>query len=288
MFNRPIAIKHYLKGLALPILTLSLFPLTACGTSAWPEASDTAPLSAMQLRPLSLSEEDKQKQSVSLDDTQVTSQSYEYQTDRSMIEIHFFIEEFKDGILTCLAEAGGPAPESGTFAVLFDPDEITLSWEGGDFSHLIDTSPGEIGVGFPSSTQLPDLTPLRYNEKEAVAVLVGSRSGSNENVTAADYHDLLSLKEKNYERVIFVTVAFTDFSVKDGLASYHGTLRDKSDLSSDTIRWLENYNQMDVFYQLCLSYMPPEFMNFTDSDLPVLTIETETSTEPTPEAGAAD
>lgn len=318
-----------LSVLRLSVLALSVLSLTACDTSvsgttapettvqgtdtlnsdsspsassAWTDASDTAPLNAMQLQELPMPEEDQQQQDISPINTHSTIRVYEYQTDRSMKEIHFFIEEFKDGILTCLDEAGGPASECGTFSVLFNPDEITLSWEGGTSSHPINSDSGDSStLSGGSSTlsgdsytlpdgssilspQLSEPTTLRYNEKEAVAAVVFDESGSAENVDAADYHDLLSLKEKNYERVIFVTAAFTDFSVRDGLASYHGTLRDKSVLSSDTIRWLEHYQRMDVFHQLCLSYMPPEFMNVTGTDLPALTADA----EPVPDTEAAD
>lgn len=300
MFIHPTAIKRHLRSLSLPnpalpnlvlsVLRLSAFALsvlslTACDTSV---SGTIAPLNAMQLRELPLPEEDKQQQDISPVDTHSTSRVYEYQSDRSMKEIHFFIEEFKDGILTCLAEEGGPAAECGTFSVLFNPDEITLSWEGGTSSHSIDTVSSGSDGSYTRSPHLSDPITIRYNEKETVAAVVFDESGSAENIDAADYHDLLSLKEKNYERVIFVTAAFTDFSVRDGLASYHGTLRDKSVLSSDTVRWLENYQQMDVFHQLSLSYMPPEFMNVTGTDLPALTVDAATTTEPVSETEAAD
>lgn len=263
----------FTRGALLLFLLGAAVTLAACsgGAGALGRGNGTAnadaadgPLGKMQLRKLPMTEETREI--LSLVDTHASSAVYEYQMDDSMKELHFFVEELKDGKLTQLAAAGGPAPASGTFAVMFDPDEITLSWDGAKYSCLIDTT---AGYRSSVSSQLEGVSPLTYNEKEAVAMTACTLSDAIENADVTDYHDLLSLSQRSYDRVLFVTVVFTDFTEKDGLVSYLGKVRDQSQLSADTVRWLEHYNKQDLFSQLSYSSLPAEFLDL-ESEAAVL------------------
>lgn len=231
---------------------LSVF-LTACSA----ERSSRS-LSAMQVRELELSEETKKV--TNLLDTHASSQIFEYKMDGNMKEIHFFVEEFKDGKLTCLGQAGGPAAESGTFAVLFDPDEITLSWDGGKYSFLLDTSSSYTST---VTSRLTDLSSAVYNEKTAVTAAASTLSNSIRSCDVTDYQNLIGLTQEDYDRVLFVTAAFTDFTSNGELLSYHQRVRDQSSLSDETVKWLESYNQLTVMNQLAVSSIPVEFMDLT-------------------------
>ena len=206
------------------------------------------------------------KEAVALVDDHSFSQIYEYKMDENMKEIHFFVEELKDGKLTSLAQGGGAAPSSGSFAILINPDEITMSWEGGKYSCLIDTT-----SGYTSSltSHLNQLSSVTYNEKTAVAALAGSQSNSIETFAVTDYDNLLELSQKEYDRVLFITAAFTDFSSSGELLSYGRRIRDASTLSGETIKWLERFNGMKIMEQLSLSYMPPEFTDLMGTDIAV-------------------
>ena len=251
--------KRLFSLFSLAFAVLFSFFLTACG-----EEKANAGLSAMQLRELALSEEAKQVRE--LVDTHSSSQIFEYRMDENMKELHFFIEELKDGKMTCLAQAGGPAPESGTFAILFDPDEITLSWDGAKYSALIDTTPGYTSS---VSSHLTELSSVAYNEKTAAAAIACTQSNSIESFNVTDYENLVDLVGK-YDRALFVTIAFTDASASGELVSYGRSVRSKSALSEETIQWLERYNQLDIMDQLAFDMVPSEFIATSGS----MTVET--------------
>lgn len=255
MKNRTAKSRMFLIPAALACLA-AVF-LTACGAGGQKDE-----LSAMQLRERTLSEE--AKEAVSLIDDHSFSQIYEYKMDEKMKEIHFFVEELKDGKLTILSQSCGAAPADGSFAVLIDPEEITLSWDDAKYSCLIDTSSGYTST---VSSHLSQMSPVVYNEKMAVAALASTQSSSIETVSVADYDNLIELSQEKYDRVLFITVAFTDFPSSGELLSYGRRLRDRADLSEETVRWLEWFNGMRIMDQLAISSVPSEFMDLPGTDI---------------------
>lgn len=190
--------------------------LTACGRGS---SSAPAP-SPMEISEVTLTSEEQEL--VSLLDTHSNSWIYEYKTGSDMKELLFHIEEFKDGTLTSIAGAGGPAPQEGKFSILMDPDEITVSWDGGRYSCLVDTS-----SGYKSSvtSHLGTLSSFEYNEPVAIAMVASTQSDSIASAGVTDYYNLPELQERGYDRVLFITVSFTDTDsggtdsagIKDGL-----------------------------------------------------------------------
>lgn len=203
--------------------------LTACGGSSSPSPAS----SSMVISELTLTSEEQEL--VSLLDTHSNSWIFEYKAGGEMKELLFNIEEFKDGTLTSIAGAGGPAPQEGKFSVLMDPDEITVSWDGGRYSCLIDTT----SVYKSSITShLGTLSSFQYNEPVSLAMVASTQSDSIASAGVTDYYNLTELRERGYERVLFITVSFTD--TEDSLltnstetAGTNGAGTDNSTISTD-------------------------------------------------------
>lgn len=174
--------------------------LTACGgTSSGPTPT------SMEISEVTLTSEEQEL--VSLLDTHSNSWIYEYKTGSEMKELLFHIEEFKDGTLTSIAGAGGPAPQEGKFSVLLDPDEITVAWDGGRYSCLVDTT-----SGYKSSitSHLGTLSSFQYNEPVSIAMVASTQSDFIASAGVTDYYNLPELQERGYDRVLFITVSFSD------------------------------------------------------------------------------
>ncbi len=64
--------------------------------------------------------------------------------------------------MVCLAGQADLLPLEGSLSVLMDPDEITVSWDGGRYSCLINST-----SGYRSSitSHLSTLSSSHYNEK---------------------------------------------------------------------------------------------------------------------------
>ncbi|WP_294150495.1 hypothetical protein [uncultured Clostridium sp.] len=183
------------------ILLAAGIMLTACGRGS---SSGPAP-SSMEISEVTLTSEEQEL--VSLLDTHSNSWIYEYKTGSEMKELLFHIEEFKDGTLTSIAGAGGPALQEGKFSILMDPDEITVSWDGGRYSCLVDTT-----SGYKSSvtSHLGALSSFEYNEPVSIAMVASTQSDSIASAGVTDYYNLPELQERGYDRVLFITVSFTD------------------------------------------------------------------------------
>ena len=177
----------------------------------------------MEISELTLTNEEQEL--VSLLDTHSNSWFYEYKTDGEMKELLFHIEEFKDGTLTSIAGAGGPAPQEGKFSILMDPDEIIVSWDGGRYSCLVDTT-----SGYKSSitSHLGVLSSFEYNEPVPIAMVASAQTDSIASAGVMDYYNLAELQEYGYDRVLFITVSFSDTDssgtdspeIKDGRILY--------------------------------------------------------------------
>ena len=206
------------KIMAAILLTAGMM-LTACGGGS---SSDSSP-SSMEISELTLTNEEQEL--VSLLDTHSNSWFYEYKTGGEMKELLFHIEEFKDGTLTSIAGAGGPAPQEGKFSILMDPDEITVSWDGGRYSCLVDTT-----SGYKSSitSHLGVLSSFEYNEPVSIAMVASTQTDSIASAGVMDYYNLAELQEYGYDRVLFITVSFSDTDssgtdspeIKDGRILY--------------------------------------------------------------------
>ena len=185
--------------IAAAILLTAGMMLTACGGG-----SSSAP-SSMEISEVTLTSEEQEL--VSLLDTHSNSWFYEYKTGGEMKELLFHIEEFKDGTLTSIAGAGGPAPQEGKFSILMDPDEITVSWDGGRYSCLVDTT-----SGYKSSitSQLGVLSSFEYNEPVSIVMVASTQTDSIASAGVMDYYNLAELQEYGYDRVLFITVSFSD------------------------------------------------------------------------------
>ena len=196
----------------LPVIALAGVMLTACGRQ---KSSSPDAMSPMEISEMPLS--DRERDLISLVDTHSSSRIFRYKADDKLKKLIFSVEEFKDGEMVCLARTGGPAPSEGSLSVLMDPDEITVSWDGGRYSCLINST-----SGYRSSitSHLSTLSSFHYNEKEVLAMVANTQSDTITSGNVTDYHNLPDLEKRGYDRVLFVTVTFsdTDTPSEDGSA----------------------------------------------------------------------
>ena len=186
----------------LPVIALAGVMLTACGRQ---KSSSPDAMSPMEISEMPLS--DRERDLISLVDTHSSSRIFRYKADDKLKKLIFSVEEFKDGEMVCLARTGGPAPSEGSLSVLMDPDEITVSWDGGRYSCLINST-----SGYRSSitSHLSTLSSFHYNEKEVLAMVANTQSDTITSGNVTDYHNLPDLEKRGYDRVLFVTVTFSD------------------------------------------------------------------------------
>ena len=266
---------------------LFVFPvafLAACSAPGkTPDQDQDSRKNAVQIekKELTASEESL----MNLTNTHFSTSLFHYNADASLQELHFFAEEWKDGVLSPIGSGtGGPVFQGiadssetsgksgsdfqGDIAILIDRGDnpgVTFSWQDGNGSGTTYT-PLEETFLHSALTSLQDNTlQIPYNQKIPLVAVAENNSDFLEAVCPADYSDLLSIADRQYERVLFFGVVFTDFPVEQELVSFHGTVRDSADLSPETLDWLTWYNTLPLEQQLAQSHLPPEFLEATES-----------------------
>jgi|GEM_PF-3431790 len=131
-------------SLLTAVFTASLF-LTACQNfGAASSASSARSLSPMQVK-AAVSDE-QERESLPPSDTSFVH-PYQYRMDENLKEIYFCIEEFRDGVLTCLAETGGIGDREGNFSVTVGPDGFTFGRNDERYTaHIKILPPGQLSI----------------------------------------------------------------------------------------------------------------------------------------------
>lgn len=279
--NRPL--------LKLLFPALFVFPFTflaACSAPGkTPDQDQDSRKNAVQIekKEMTASEESL----MNLTNTHFSTSLFHYTAGSSLQELHFFAEEWKDGVLSPIGNGtGGPvgqdsagSPETsgksssdfqGDIAILIDRGDnpgVTFSWQDGNGSGTTYYTPLEETFLHSALTSLQDnALQIPYNQKTALVAVAENNSDYLETVCPADYGDLLSIADRQYERVLFFGVVLTDFPVEQELVSFHGTVLDSADLSPETLEWLAWYNTLPLEQQLAQSHIPPEFMELSETE----------------------